>query len=127
MLAGVSILSDAGTTVWFSVLFQGSPGGGVSSSSATQTLCVHLLGIEISSTFVRVSGFVFVLSLGVVNPWFCKPWILRVARLQNGVGTKDFFEARFFSRKSSEIFPEMFVPLFCGSEKIPQSSRQISH
>ena len=29
-----------------------------------------------------------------------------------------FFEARIFSRKCSEVFPEMFEPLFCGSEKI---------
>ena len=27
----------------------------------------------------------------------------------------------------SEIFPEYFEPLVCGSEKIPQNSRQISH
>ena len=52
---------------------------------------------------------------------------LRVAVLQNEVSRKIFFEARFFSRKiSSEIFPEMFEPLFFVGQKIPQNSRQIS-
>ena len=41
-----------------------------------------------------------------------------MARLQNEVGTTYFFSSHdFFSRQCSEIFPEMFEPLFCGSEK----------
>ena len=32
------------------------------------------------------------------------------------------FEARIFSRKMSEISPEIFEPLFCGSGKIPLNS-----
>ena len=38
-----------------------------------------------------------------------------------------FFELRIFLRKILRNFPEMFEPLFCGSEKIPQNSRHISH
>ena len=30
---------------------------------------------------------------------------IRLARLQNEVGTKDFFEARIFSRTMLQIFP----------------------
>ena len=37
-----------------------------------------------------------------------------------------YFEARIFARRCFEIFPEMFEPLFCGSEKILQNSREIS-
>ena len=45
---------------------------------------------------------------------------LRVARLQSEFCTKDFFLSYEFSyEKCSEIFPEFFEPLFCGSEKIP--------
>ena len=33
----------------------------------------------------------------------------------------------FSHEKCSEIFPEVFEPLFCGSKKIPHNSRQISH
>ena len=43
-------------------------------------------------------------------------------------GTKDFFSSYEFSyEKCSEIFPEIFEALFCGSEKIPENSLQISH
>ena len=53
--------------------------------------------------------------------------IIRVARLQNEVCTKDFFRATGISHeKCSEVFPENFEPLFSGSEKIPQNSRQTS-
>ena len=51
-------------------------------------------------------------------PWQC----LKVARLQSEFCTKDFFRATNFLTKNamlSENFPEMFDPLFCGSEKIP--------
>ena len=52
---------------------------------------------------------------------------VRLARLQNKVGTKYFFSRHEFSHeKCSEIFLEIFEPLLCGSEKIPQNSRQIS-
>ena len=33
----------------------------------------------------------------------------------------------FSYEKCSDIFPEIFEPLFCGSEKIPENSLQISH
>ena len=46
---------------------------------------------------------------------------LRVARLQNEVGTI-VFEARIFSQKMPRNFPDIFEPLFCWSEKIPQKS-----
>ena len=42
-------------------------------------------------------------------------------------GTKDFFGAANFLTKMLRNFPEIFEPLFCGFEKIPQNSRQISH
>ena len=42
----------------------------------------------------------------------------RVARLQNEVCTKEFFELRNSSREMLRNFPEMFEPLLCGSEKI---------
>ena len=46
--------------------------------------------------------------------------LVKVARLQREFCTKDFFSSHEFSyEKCSEIFPEMFEPLFCGSEKIP--------
>ena len=47
---------------------------------------------------------------------------LRVARLQNEVGTKDFFEARIFSQKMLRDSPQIFEPCFMGlkkSRKIP--------
>ena len=45
---------------------------------------------------------------------------VKVARLQSEFCTKDFFSSHEFSyEKCSEIFPEIFEPLFCGSEKIP--------
>ena len=46
---------------------------------------------------------------------------LWVARLQNEVGTKEYFCSRheFSHRKCSEIFPEILEPLFCVSEKDP--------
>ena len=41
---------------------------------------------------------------------------------------KIFFLSHEFSyEKCPEISPESFEPLFCGSEKIPQNSRQNSH
>ena len=44
----------------------------------------------------------------------------KVARLQSEFCTKDLFSSHEFSyEKCSEIFPEIFEPLFCGSEKIP--------
>ena len=48
-------------------------------------------------------------------------WVfVKVARLQSEFCTKDFFSSHEFSyEKCSEIFPEIFEPLFCGSEKIP--------
>ena len=49
---------------------------------------------------------------------------IRVARLQNEVGTKYFSRHNIFSRKMLPFFPEIVEPLFCGSEKIPQNSRQ---
>ena len=46
--------------------------------------------------------------------------ILKVARLQSEFCTERFFSSHEFSHeKCSEIFPENFEPLFCGSEKIP--------
>ena len=43
-----------------------------------------------------------------------------MARLQREFCTKDFFSSHEFSyERCSEIFPEIFEPLFCGSEKIP--------
>ena len=51
---------------------------------------------------------------------------VKVALLQSEFYAKDFFELRIFIRKCSEILPEYFEPLFCGSEKISQTSRQIS-
>ena len=51
--------------------------------------------------------------------------IVRVAHLQSEVCTKYFFQARIFSREMLRNFPENFEPLFCGSEKIPQNSRQV--
>ena len=43
-----------------------------------------------------------------------------MARLQSEFCTKDFFSSHKFSyEKCSENFPEIFEPLFCGSEKIP--------
>ena len=54
--------------------------------------------------------------------------IIKVARLQSEFGTKDFFEPRIFLRKMLRYFrPEIFEPLFCGSEKSPENSLQISH
>ena len=47
-----------------------------------------------------------------------------MARLQNEVCTKDFFEPQICHKKCSEIFPETFEPLCSGSKTIPQS-RQI--
>ena len=43
--------------------------------------------------------------------------VLRVARLQNEVGAKNLFGATILLRIMLRIFPEMFRPLFCGSEK----------
>ena len=40
---------------------------------------------------------------------------------------KIFWGLRISHEKCSEISPEIFEPLFCGPEKIPQNSRQISH
>ena len=37
-----------------------------------------------------------------------------------------FLELRIFYEGCSEMCPEMFEPLFCGSEKFPLNSRQIS-
>ena len=53
------------------------------------------------------------------SPWRQKN--VKVARLQSEFCTKDiFFSSHEFSyEKCSEIFPENFEPLFCGSEKIP--------
>ena len=48
--------------------------------------------------------------------------IVKVARLQSEFCTKDFSR-----EKCSELFSEIFEPLFCGSEKIPENSLQISH
>ena len=49
-----------------------------------------------------------------------KPRKVKVARLQSEFCTKDFFSSHEFSyEKCSEIFPENFEPLFCGSEKNP--------
>ena len=43
-----------------------------------------------------------------------------MAHLQSEFCTKDFFSSYEFSyEKCSDIFPEFFEPLFCGSEKIP--------
>ena len=50
---------------------------------------------------------------------------IRVARLQNEVGTKCFFSRHGFSHeKCSEFFLPKNEPLFCASEKIPQNSRR---
>ena len=40
---------------------------------------------------------------------------------------KIFSSHEFSYEKCSEIFPEIFEPLFCGSEKSPENSLQISH
>ena len=56
-----------------------------------------------------------------------KARILKLARLQSEFCTKDFLELRIFLRRCSEVFPENFEPFFCGSEKISQNSRQVSH
>ena len=40
---------------------------------------------------------------------------------------KIFLSHEFSYEKCSEIFPEIFEPLFCGSEKSPENSLQISH
>ena len=54
--------------------------------------------------------------------------LVKVARLQSELCTKDFFLSYEFSyEKCPDIFPEIFEPSFCGSEKILQNSRQISH
>ena len=60
-----------------------------------------------------------------INFW---PIFIKVARLQSEFCTKDFFFSsyEFSHEKCSEISPEMFEPLFCGSAKIPQNCRQIS-
>ena len=52
-------------------------------------------------------------------------WRWHVCRVN--FARKIFFELRISYEKCSEIFPEYFEPLFCGSEKIPQNSRQNSH
>ena len=55
-----------------------------------------------------------------------------VKNILGGTSAERSWHERFFARhefsheKCSEIFPEFFEPLFCGSEKIPQNSRQIS-
>ena len=52
---------------------------------------------------------------------------VRVARLQNEVGTKDFFGGlRIFSRKMLRNSPRNFWSLISWVRKIPQNSRQIS-
>ena len=52
----------------------------------------------------------------------------KVARLQSEFCTKDFFLSYEFSYENCpEISPGNFEPLFCGSEKILQNSRQNSH
>ena len=55
------------------------------------------------------------------------PNLLRWHVCRVNFARKIFFELRIFLRKMPEISPEIFEPLFCGSEKIPQNSRQISH
>ena len=41
---------------------------------------------------------------------------------------KIFFRAtNFLTKNAPKIFPEIFEPLFCGSEKNPGNSLQISH
>ena len=46
--------------------------------------------------------------------------IVKVARLQSEFWRQIFFPSYEFSfEKFSEIFPEIVVPLFCGSEKSP--------
>ena len=39
---------------------------------------------------------------------------------------KIFLRHEFSHEKCSEMFPEIFEPLFCGSGKIPQTSHQMS-
>ena len=52
---------------------------------------------------------------------------LRVARLQNEVGTKDFRGHGFSHEKGSEVFFYLSLSfLISGSDKTPQNSRQIS-
>ena len=47
--------------------------------------------------------------------------MIRVAHLQSEFCTKDFFfRPRIFLRKMLRNFPEIFEPLFCGSEKNPR-------
>ena len=43
--------------------------------------------------------------------------LVKVARVN--FAQQIFFEPRISYEKCSEIFPEIFEPLFCGSEKIP--------
>ena len=50
---------------------------------------------------------------------------VRVARLQNEVGTNAFCSRHeFSSKKCSDVFPENVEPLFCGSEKNPEKFLQ---
>ena len=52
---------------------------------------------------------------------------IRVARLQNEVGTKYFFRGTIFLSKNAPKFsPERFEPVFMGLKKIPQNPREIS-
>ena len=53
---------------------------------------------------------------------------IEVACLQSELCTKYLFFLSYESsyEKCPEISPEIFEPLFCGSEKIPQNSHQIS-
>ena len=53
----------------------------------------------------------------VICPFLRFRQFVKVARLQCELCTKDSFELRIFLRKMSRSFPEIFEPLFCGSEK----------
>ena len=60
--------------------------------------------------------------------WWWRGFFLRWARVQSEFCMNFFLLSYEFSHeKCSEIFCEILEPLFCGSEKIPQDSRQISH
>ena len=50
-----------------------------------------------------------------------------VALLQSEFWCANNFGGYDFSHENAPKFPEFFEALFCGSDKVPQKSRQISH
>ena len=69
------------------------------------------LSLKTGARFCVTRGIV-ILSLGAV--WSSVVFkSIRVARLQNEVGTEDCLSYTFSYQKCSEIFPKLFEPLFC--------------